>query len=503
MLNIVGPAEMKAVDQYAINVLGVPGLELMERAAAQAVQAAQTLLSRQEDTVTLLCGTGNNGGDGYAAARLLLAAGHPVRCFLVGSREKLSADAAEMVRRLEAVGCAVEPFAPAAAQAALSGSALVIDALFGTGLNRALTGDARAAVELINASGKAVLACDVASGIHAGTGEVLGAAVRADVTVTFSMAKPGQLLPPGSEYTGQLQIADIGIPQAARDTVTPVGQLTDEAFVRACLPRRKRESHKSDYGRIVLFAGSRGLTGAAALAARAALRSGAGLISLGVPEAVYPILAAKLDEVMVFPLPCDEAGKLSLEAWPEISRRLSGCDAALWGPGLGRSEALDTLTARVLETAKCPLVLDADGINAVSGHRNMLRGTTTVLTPHAGEFVRLSDALNRTDRLAAARELAGQTGSVVVLKGYRTVIASPDGQLRVNATGNPGMATGGSGDALAGILTSFLGQGLSAFDAASTAVWVHGAAGDRAAAEVGEYGMTPSDLIDRIPQLLF
>ena len=505
MRKLALPQTMKAMDDYAIHTLGVPSLDLMERAAEEVVRAAKELLSARPGPVVVVCSSGNNGGDGIAAARLLLAEGCSVRCFLVGLREKLTPDAASMAQKLEAAGGVLEPCSPEALEACLPGCALVIDALFGTGLNRPLAGDALAVVELVNQSDAQVVSCDIASGVDGATGAVLGGAIRADVTVTFTMAKPGQLLPPGLEYTGRLRIVDIGIPRQAQEAQQTLGELTDHDFVKTLLPRRRRESHKGDFGKLLLLAGSRGYTGAAALAARGAVRSGAGLVSLGTPEAVYPILAAKLDETMVFPLACDSEGRLSMQALPSVLDRMSACDAVLLGPGLGRSRDLSKLIAGVLEACQVPLVLDADGINGLDGHIDILRGTScpVVLTPHEGEFARLSDALGRSNRLDAAKELAAQTGAAVVLKGYRTLIAAPDGRVRVNTTGNPGMATGGSGDVLAGVLTSFLGQGLSPFDAASAAAWVHGAAGDLAAAKIGEYGLTPTDLIETVPQLLF
>lgn len=279
-------------------------------------------------------------------------------------------------------------------------------------------------------------------------------------------------------------------------------QLPDAAFVASCLPPRAADTHKGDYGRVLLLCGSRGLTGAAALAARAALRTGAGLISLGVPVSVYPILAVKLDEVMVFPLPDDAAGRLCPAALPELLPRLEACDACLMGPGLGRSAGVTELVRTVLRESRVPLVVDADGINALEGRKEELREAQcpVVLTPHDGEFLRLGGD-GTADRFAATLALSRQTGAVVLRKGHRTIIT--DGtQLRMNTTGNPGMATGGSGDALAGILLALLGFSLSLLDAASAAAWIHGAAGDLAAEEIGQYGMTPSDLIERIPRLL-
>ncbi|MBE6978926.1 MAG: NAD(P)H-hydrate dehydratase [Ruminococcaceae bacterium] len=266
------------------------------------------------------------------------------------------------------------------------------------------------------------------------------------------------------------------------------------------LPDRKECAHKGDFGKILLLCGSRGFTGAAYLAAMGALRSGAGLVFLGVPESIYAIEAMKLNEPVVFPLP-DEDGKLSHGAIPEILSRLPQMDAVLMGPGLGQSEGTFQVVKTVLERADCPVVLDADGINVVAPHKDILRGRTnpTVLTPHAGEFARLGG--NADDRVAAAEEMARDTGCIVLLKGHNTVIT--DGKTTyINPTGNPGMAVGGSGDVLAGIIVSLIGQGIGPLEAAACGAWLHGAAGDICGAEIGQYGMLPTDMLNVLPRLL-
>jgi NAD(P)H-hydrate epimerase len=502
-MRIATAEAMKAMDGYAIHGLGISSTLLMENAARAVTDAVLDLLGGKPGRAVVFCGSGNNGGDGVAAARFLLGRGCTVRCFLTGRREKLTADTAEMERRLiDADGC-LEPFTKEAALEALESCDVLVDALFGTGLNSDLRGDSLVAVRLMNACPLPVVSCDIPSGIEANTGHILGDAVQATVTVTFSMAKPGLLLPPGMVNTGKLVIADIAIPADVQDDQPTVGEYVTEDFVRARLPERPRDSHKGDFGKVLLLCGSTGFTGAAVMASKAALRTGAGLVSLGVPASLYPIVAVKAaDEVMVFPLPCDEAGRLTLEALPEILRRLSGCDACLLGPGLGRSEDLTQLVAAVVSQSRVPMVVDADGINALSGHIDVVRGAAcpVLLTPHDGEFARLGGDLE-ADRFTATQHLAQETGAVVVRKGYRTVTA--DGEsLYVNSTGNPGMATGGSGDVLSGILLALLGQGLPPVEAAACGVWLHGAAGDRCAAELGEYGMLPTDLIEALPRLL-
>ncbi len=282
-----------------------------------------------------------------------------------------------------------------------------------------------------------------------------------------------------------------------------VARRTDAQLIKRLLPVRTRDTHKGDYGRALFLCGSMGLTGAAILAARAALRTGAGLVYLGVPERVYPIVAAGAMSEIVFPLPCDSQGRLCLASFDAICARLDGMDAVLYGPGLGRSEELTDLTARVLRVCRAPLVLDADGINAVAGHIDVLRESAcpVILTPHDGEFARLGGNPKAGDRAQEAMRLSKQTGAVVLLKGYRTVITDGRRVYR-NTTGNPGMATGGSGDVLAGVIVSLLAQRVPLLEAAAAGAWLHGAAGDLCAARLGEYGLLPGDLIEALPRLL-
>ena len=287
--------------------------------------------------------------------------------------------------------------------------------------------------------------------------------------------------------------------QLARDGC----RIMDESTVDSLLPRRDRNAHKGDFGRVLILAGSVGYTGAPCLAAEAALRTGAGLIFVGVPETVYPIVAQKLDEPMVFPLACDEAGRLNTRAIPEIVRRLEGCDACLVGPGLGRSEAILNVVSAVLTHAKCPVILDADGINCLEGHIDVLgqAGCPVILTPHDGEFLRLGGDPAPEARYQSAKALSERWGVTVLLKGHRTLTVG-GGTVWLNPNGNPGMATGGSGDVLAGIILSLLGQGLTPVDAAAAGAWLHGAVGDFCADAWGEYGMTPTDMIACLPEFL-
>lgn len=285
--------------------------------------------------------------------------------------------------------------------------------------------------------------------------------------------------------------------------VSYVAQRTDARLVRTVLPVRKRDTHKGDYGRALLLCGSVGLTGAAVLAARAALRTGAGLVYLGVPEQVYPIVAACAGSQIVFPLPCDAGGRLCMASFDAICARLDKMDAVLYGPGLGRSDELLELTARLLRVCRAPMVLDADGINAVAGHIDVLRESAgpVILTPHDGEFARLGGNPKAADRVREAMRLSRLTRAVVLLKGYRTIITDGQNVYR-NTTGNPGMATGGSGDVLAGVIVSLLAQHVMPLEAAAAGAWLHGAAGDVCAGRLGEYGLLPEDMIEALPRLL-
>ena len=504
-MKIATSEQMRGLDRSAIRERGIPSLQLMDRAAAAVVERClERMAGKENRRVAVFCGAGNNGGDGVAAARQPMEAGVEVRCFLVGRRDKMTPDCREMEAHLEAAGGKLEDFTadPAFASWCLDCD-LMVDALFGIGLNTELRGDAYTAVQMMNTCSVPVVAVDIASGVEADTGRVLGCAVEAVETVTFTLPKVGNLLGEGGTLAGQLTVADIGIPD---DLVRKVESDLHAVFPQELhLPRRDRDSHKGNYGKVYILAGSVGYSGAPILAARAAVRCGSGQVSLGVPGPVWPIAAQKLDEAMPHPLPSSKDGMLSLAAAEEVMRRLEPCGVCLIGPGLGRGNSVGSVVRHLLKTIRLPVVLDADGINALAGHIDGLdvrQGECTVLTPHDGEFARLGGDLSSGDRLSAARAFAAEHGCVLVLKGHRTITAFPDGDAYVNTTGNPGMAKGGSGDVLSGMIISLLGQGFSPRVAVPMAVCLHGMAGDLCAEELGEYGMTPGDMIDRLPLVL-
>ncbi|MGM9521533.1 MAG: NAD(P)H-hydrate dehydratase [Oscillospiraceae bacterium] len=492
-------AEARGMDEYTINTLGVPSITLMERASSHLAREAVHLLGENTNAAVFI-GHGNNGGDGIGAAICLLDAGKSVRVFLVGNREKMTPDTMEMERRLNLLGADIEelPDTDDDLSQYLGTCSVIIDAIYGFGFHLPLKGEAIRACRLINSSDAMVVAADIPSGVETDTGFAASDAVMADVTVTFSRAKVGQFITPGALYCGEVLVRDIGVSEPeGSQKLTGTFAVEDEDVV---LPVRRRDAHKGDFGKCLIIAGSTGYTGAASFASRAAVRMGAGLVFLGVPEHIYQIEAVKNDEAIVFPLPCDRRGRLSAGAADDILERLSKCSVCLIGPGLGISSDVDKIINAVIACSAVPLVIDADGITSVSGNIDILSKAKCplILTPHDGEFARLGGDLISRDRLTAARSFASAHNVILVLKGCRTITAFPDGSAYVNTSGNPGMAKGGSGDVLAGMIASLIGQGLGLKEAVTGAVYLHGRAGDVCSAAFGEYAMTPSDMIGAI-----
>jgi len=502
-MKLMTASQMRAMDAEAINVLGVPSTLLMTNAARHVADAALELLDQNGGSAAVFCGPGNNGGDGVAAASRLLKKGVRVRAFLVGSREKMTPDTTEMERRLQEDGGVLEDFRDAAdIESYVSHCDVIIDALFGIGLNSELRGDALDAVRLINASAARVVSADIPSGVETDTGRILGDAVRADITVTFTFAKPGQFIEPGCTCCGSVRLAEIGIPQKlVRDAETDVHTVSPGEIT---LPRRRRDTHKGDYGRDLIIAGSVGYSGAPVLAARAASAMGAGLVSLGVPQAIYTIAAVKCDEEMPFPLPDSAEGSLGGLAAYEILERLKRSDVCLVGPGLGRCQTVSEIVFSILRNSDVPVIIDADGINAVAENIDILDEThaPVILTPHPGEFKRLGGDALSGDRLGEARRFACEHGCILVLKGHRTITALPDGSAYINTTGGPALAKGGSGDVLAGMIASLVGQKFPVKDAVLAAVYLHGLTGDLCAQRYGEYSVNAAKLIDMLPEAI-
>lgn len=501
---LVTSAQMRALDEHTIEALGLPGSLLME-SAGRAVAEAALALRAGHGPVLVICGTGNNGGDGLVAARHLHQAGVAVRVVLLGDPARLRGEAAANRRRVEALGLELE----GERWRAPSGSGVLIDAIFGTGLTREVSGPAAASIRRIEAAreaGARVLAVDLPSGVCANTGRVLGVAVSADLTLTLGLPKLGLALEPARSRAGEIRVARIGIADAAPG-VDVQAEIWTRAEVGRRLPERPEAGHKGTFGHALLVAGSEGKTGAAALAAEAALRVGAGLATIGCPAGLNDILEVKCTEAMTAPLPDTGARALAAAAEPAILSLAATRDAVGLGPGIGRDEETLGLVRAVAKQLEIPLVLDADALLAFASDLPLLTGraAATILTPHPGEAAALlggSPADINGDRPAAARRLAAETGAVVLLKGAGTLTAEPTGRLIANPTGGPVLGSGGSGDVLLGMVVGLLAQGVAPVEAAALAAYLHGAAADEFAQRVGGAGLLASELAGRLPAVL-
>lgn len=498
---LVNAAEMRRLDNRTIEEFGLPGRILMENAGRGAVAALyQHLPAVKQQTVGVMAGRGNNAGDGFVMARLLAADGVKVRVYLLAEAACLQGDAAANLALLPSLGIPLVEVKTAAEfearQPEMAGVQVWVDALLGTGLNSPVRGVYQNAIEFMNASGCPILAVDIPSGLCANRGQVLGNTVRATLTATFAFAKLGHYLLPGAEYTGHLEIVEIGIPPHIVAEDPPQQFLITPPIVHQGQRPRPSNAHKGTTGHVLVLAGSEGKSGAAVLTTLAALRSGAGLVTLATPRSVYPIVASQLLEAMTLPLPEDSPhDMLNL-----LREHEAGKQVLALGPGLGTSSQITTLVHDLIATTSLPLVLDADALNVLHDPLDVLPKARTplILTPHPGEMARLlgqTSAQIQGDRLAAARHLAVRGRVIVVLKGARTLVAAPDGRIWVNPTGNAGMASGGMGDALTGIIAGLMAQGATPLQAACSAVYLHGAAADTLARQRGAWGYLASDVI--------
>lgn len=499
-MRILSAEAMREVDRCAIEELGIPSLVLMENAAIGVADAIGEVYEEAE-SAAIFCGPGNNGGDGLALARHLAVRGYDVQVFLVAGRRGMRGDAEVQLGICRRQGLAIQEVADedgvVEALEEAREADLIVDALFGTGLSKPLEGMLADLVQGLNDLPVPRVAVDLPSGLNGSRSEPLGPHVEADLTVTFAAPKIAHVFPPASESVGELVVTDLGIPpelvEEAEEEGGPLHLLVGEEL-SGLLPERKPGTHKGDYGHALILAGSPGKAGAAILAARAAVRSGAGLVTAAVPEAILGVVDLGSIESMTLPL----------SALEQVLEATAGKSVLAMGPGLGQERETFEAIRRIAREVPLPLVLDADGINAFAGRASELAGRSaeTVLTPHPGELGRLlgmSTSEVQADRLAAARRAAAEAEAVVVLKGYRTLVATPGGEVHVNPTGNPGMATGGTGDILTGLIAGLLAQGLGALDAARLGVYLHGLAGDLAAARTGEAALAAGDLLTYLP----
>jgi len=504
MRAVVTAAEMREMDRRTINEVGISGLILMENAGIGILKLVTNAVKNMDSPrIFIICGKGNNGGDGMVVVRHLRNASHDVHAFLLGESGKLKGDALANYRMLSGMGVRVHEIKDAAGLKKTPGPDLIVDALLGTGVQGPVQGAMADVIAWMNAQGVPVISVDMPSGVDSDSGSIQGIAVRAAETGTMGEMKCGLVLPPGREMAGRVSVIDIGIPGIVKEKQNVRTWIPQKQDIGLRLPARPAAAHKGTFGKVAVLAGSTGMTGAAALSSRSVLMAGAGLVILGIPEGLNMILEQKLTEVITRPLPQTDTGSLSVTAAPVINELLEWADAAAVGPGLSDHPDTVQLLHDLIPRVSIPLVLDADGINAFEGQARLLekRKSPWIITPHAGELARLTGySIDQilADRISIARDCAARFHAVLVLKGSPTVIADPGGDIFLNPTGNSGMATAGSGDVLTGMIAGLLGQSVPYLDAALCGVYLHGLAGDLAAGETGQRSMLASDAMDRI-----
>jgi ADP-dependent NAD(P)H-hydrate dehydratase / NAD(P)H-hydrate epimerase len=514
MMLLVTAAEMRALDRHVIEEIGVPGVVLMESAGRSVVDVLATLVDVPRTRFVVYAGRGNNGGDGFVVARHLANRGAAVDVILVAPAARVTGDAHTHLSACKKSGVDIldgsTPEALRTAAARGSEADVVIDALFGTGLTREVTDLPAEAIGHVNAHQGLTVAIDVPSGLDADRGVPLGACVRADHTVTFAFAKRGLVTAPGFTFSGTLHVVDIGIPERLARARGVTAELLGPSVLQRVAAPRDPLGHKGTHGHLLVVAGSEGKTGAALLCGGAALRAGAGLVTVASPDSVRSAIDGRVPELMTAGY-----GDERKPDWDALEAHLPGKRAVAVGPGMPTGAAMRGVLAELCRSALARglgLVLDADALNHLAAEQTLLDPGSEeaarwrlVLTPHPGEAARLLGKDTRevqSDRVASAQALAARYGAVVVLKGARTIIAAPDGRLAVNPTGNPGLGTGGTGDVLTGILGALLAQGLGGFEAACAAAYWHGAAGDRVAEEHGETGLMAGDVVEALPGTL-
>ena len=530
-MKVVTAAEMRQIDQDTIEGIGIPGIVLMETAGSAIVRA----IERHYPTcqrIGIFAGKGNNGGDGIVIARQLAHIGRDVRLFLVSPPDSFTGEAQinlQIAKRLTAsFGLQAAPKSGLRIDEILTDAALepdtslnhiascdlLVDAIFGTGLRGTVRDPIATVINAINRLPTPTLSVDLPSGLDADTGHPLGPCVRAERTVTIGLPKRGLLMHPGAELAGKLEVIDIGFPEQVVDAQDIKVNWTSATQAAQWMPLRPPSSHKGSYGRVLVVAGSTGMTGAAALASEAALRAGAGLVTLATPKHLNPILEGLLPEVMTLPLPETDTGSLAVSATSAILEFAEKTKSILAiGPGLSQHPETVSLIHQLIRENReqglgLRMVIDADGLNALSQDREIisLLDSETVLTPHPGEMARLTKTsipTLETDRISTAQQFASEHGVTLVFKGAPTVISDPNGNLWVNSTGNPGMATGGMGDVLTGVIAGLMAQDISSESAAALGVYLHGSAGDIAAETSGMHGLIASDVLKAVPEAIF
>ncbi len=511
-MKVVTAEIMQKLDRRAIEEYGIPGIVLMENAgigATEVIRRDYPGLTCKK--VAVFSGKGNNGGDGFVIARHLFNKGVDVRVYLLAAGDSLLGDAGTNFNIIRRMGIDIFELGGAGSLDSvwneLKGCDLIVDAIFGTGLNSEVRGLFAEVIEILNRVDAPKVSVDIPSGLSADTGKILGKCVNADITITFAHPKIGLLVNPGSEYVGRLEIIDISIPRHLIDEEKIQDHVIDREDLGVLIKPRDLDSHKGGFGHLLVVAGSIGKTGAAALTCRGAMRAGVGLVTLGIPESLNPIMENKLTEVMTEPMLEGTPGSLGVGAFEEIKVLTENKNALAIGPGISTEDETAEVLQRIIKEINIPLVIDADGLNALARDTEVLKKAKApvLLTPHPGEMAKLIKTSTREiqdERVEVARRFALEHNVCLVLKGWKTLIADPEGNIYINPTGNPGMATAGMGDVLTGMLSSFVAQGFDIVDAAKLAVFSHGLAGDIIASERGEIGLLATDLIEKIPAVL-
>lgn len=513
MMKVATAEQMQELDRKAIETYRIPGVVLMENAGRGATEVISNAFpDLQKKKIAIVAGKGNNGGDGFVIARYLLNRGIPVKVYLLADSKVLRGDAETNFQIFQRMKGEVIPVPSSKdyqkVKKELEKFDLLIDAIFGTGLDAEVRGYYREVIDHLNTLQKPIVAIDIPSGLDADSGKPHGTAIRASLTVTFGLPKVGHLILPGPDYVGKLKVIDIGLPTKLVEEEKIQTHLIDGEEIRGWLsmPRRP-DTHKGDYGHLLVIAGSVGKTGAAAMACEAALRVGAGLVTLAVPKSLNAIMEVKMTEVMTEPLPETPKQTLSLRAFNSILRLCENKKAIIIGPGVGTFKETQSLIIKLIKTLDLPIIVDADGLTALATQPKVLpiANHSLVLTPHPGEMARLIRSTPKEvqeDRIGVSRSFSQSHHLYLVLKGFRTLITTPKGETFINPTGNPGMASGGTGDVLTGMMGGLICQGFDILPSLQMAVYLHGLAGDKMAGELGEKSLIATDIIEKIPDLL-
>jgi NAD(P)H-hydrate epimerase len=512
-MKVVTADQMKTLDRRTIHERGVPGIDLMENAGKGATEEIlRRFVNLPRKRVAVIAGRGNNGGDAFVIARHLIKRGLGVNIFLLAENKAIKGDAKTNLDILTKDDIEVRELATLgefeSIRDDLLSHDLFIEGILGTGLASEVKGYYREVISALNTTGKPIVAIDIPSGLDATSGKPLGTCIKAAFTPTFGLPKVGQLIHPGVEFVGELKVIDIGIPRDLIEEEDIRSHLIQYEDIQGLLAiPRNADTHKGDYGHLLVLAGSIGKTGAATLACKAAMRVGAGLVTLGIPRSLNEIMEVKLVETMTMPLPETESRTLGLDAFPEIVEISQGMQALVIGPGISTMDDTGQLVRKLVKALCIPMVIDADALTALSVEPEILKDTESpiILTPHPGEMARLTGLSSKAiqeDRVETSRNFAIEYKVYLVLKGSRTIIAQPDGNIHINPSGNPGMASGGTGDILTGMMGGLVCQGFSPSSAAIAATYIHGLAGDLVADEKGEMALIASDILEKIPHVL-